>query len=79
MNVSIRFCSMCGYEPQVLAVTGPLLTTFKRKLAALTLIPDSGGCFEVTVNDELIYSKLATEEFPDTAQLVEEVRKRLGA
>ena len=54
-------------------------TTFKAKLTELTLIPDSGGCFEVTVGDELVYSKLATEEFPEPATLIEEVRRRLPA
>lgn len=34
--------------------------------------PDS---FEVSLNEELIHSKLETGEFPDTAQMVEMVKK----
>ncbi len=36
-----------------------------------------GGCFEVTVDGELIYSKLKTGEFPDEQSVLEDVRKRL--
>jgi selT/selW/selH-like putative selenoprotein len=33
------------------------------------LIPGSGGCFEVTHNGNLIYSKLKSGEFPTIGQL----------
>jgi len=46
-----------------------LLTEFKQKIKGLTLIPASGGCFEVKIGDELIYSKLATRKFPDEEEL----------
>ena len=31
--------------------------------------------FEVMVNDQLVYSKVATGEFPDPDQVVREIRK----
>jgi selT/selW/selH-like putative selenoprotein len=37
------------------------------------LIKSSGGVFEVTVGNELIYSKKATGEFPDEHQLVKKL------
>jgi hypothetical protein len=37
------------------------------------MIPSSGGCFELSVNGDLIYSKLQTGEFPDEGELVKEV------
>lgn len=42
-----------------------MLSTFKQKIKDLKLVPASGGCFELTVNGELIYSKLQTGKFPD--------------
>ncbi|MBW3596474.1 MAG: Rdx family protein, partial [Planctomycetes bacterium] len=47
-----------------------ILTAHKQRIAGLELAPSSGGCFELTVGDELIYSKLATGEFPDEAAMV---------
>jgi selenoprotein W-related protein len=41
------------------------------------LQPSSGGCFELTIDGELVYSKLASGEFPDERAMVDEVRKRL--
>jgi len=54
-----------------------LVRTFKQKIAELTLLPSDGGRFEVKVNDELIYSKLAVGQFPDNATIETEVRSRL--
>jgi selenoprotein W-related protein len=42
----------------------------------MTLIPSKGGCFELKVDGELIYSKLETGEFPDEAALVKKVGSR---
>jgi len=54
-----------------------VLTAYKQKLAGMELQPSSGGCFELTVGDELIYSKLETGEFPDEDAMVAEIGKRL--
>ncbi len=35
----------------------------------VTLVPSSGGVFEVTYNDALIYSKKAEGRFPDHAEI----------
>jgi len=39
------------------------------------MIPAGSGCFELSVNGELIYSKLKTGEFPDEKWAVESVGK----
>ena len=43
----------------------------------MKLIPGGGGCFELSVNGELLYSKLKTGEFPDEQAMLEAVGKRL--
>ena len=54
-----------------------VLTEFKRQVESLELEPSSGGCFELRAGDDLIYSKLATGEFPDEKKVVSEIGKRL--
>jgi len=44
----------------------------------MELEPSGGGCFELTVDGELVYSKLATGQFPDEKAIVKEIGKRLG-
>ena len=58
-------------------MTGKILGALKTKVGEFKLIPAGGGCFEVTVNGELIYSKLKTGEFPDEAAVVDMVAGRL--
>lgn len=58
-------------------MTTKLLTEYKQRIADLKLIPGGGGCFELKVNGELIYSKLKTGEFPDENKMLAEVGKRL--
>lgn len=47
------------------------------QINSLKLVPDKGGCFEVQADGELLYSKLATGQFPDEAAIVGAVEKRL--
>jgi selenoprotein W-related protein len=59
-------------------LTSKLLTGFKTKIKSYTLIPSGGGCFEVTVDGDLIYSKLKTGEFPDEAAMTQQIAARLS-
>ena len=54
-----------------------LLTSLKQKIKGLTLIPAGGGCFELSVDGELVYSKLQTGQFPDERWALDAVRSRL--
>jgi selenoprotein W-related protein len=54
------------------------LTTYKQRITSLELEASGGGCFELKVGDELVYSKLDTGEFPDEDALVKEVGDKLG-
>ena len=54
-----------------------LVRQFKQRITQLTLLPSDGGRFEIKVNDEQIYSKLSTGQFPDNAAIENEVRQRL--
>lgn len=55
-----------------------ILSEFKQQINGFTLVPASGGCFELSLNGQLVYSKLKTGEFPDEARIVAQIGKRLG-
>lgn len=59
-------------------MTTKLLSTYKQQIKDLKLIPSGGGCFELSVNGELLYSKLKTGKFPDEQWAVEAVGKHLA-
>ena len=54
-----------------------LLATYKQKLTSLTLVPAGGGCFELSADGQMFYSKLETGSFPDEEQMVKLVGKKL--
>lgn len=54
-----------------------MLTQYKQKIHSFELQPSSGGCFELTVNGDLIYSKLQTGQFPDEETMVADIGKRV--
>ena len=43
--------------PRAVSLTEELLADYQHIIEEVTLITSSGGAFEVSVNDELIYSK----------------------
>jgi selenoprotein W-related protein len=59
-------------------LTDKLLNRFKTKIKNYNLVPSSGGCFEVMVNGELIYSKLKTGQFPDEQAVIDQVAGRVS-
>lgn len=58
-------------------MTGKLLTTYKQQIQDLKLTPASGGCFEVVLNGELVYSKLKTGKFPDEHAMIQLVGEHI--
>ena len=59
-------------------MTTRLLTTCKQRIKELKLVPAGGGCFEVSINGELVYSKLKTGQFPDEQSIENAVTSRLA-
>ena len=52
---------------------------FKQQIASLELIPGGGGCFEIELEGQLVYSKLKNGSFPDEVAIEEMVARRLAA
>ena len=55
-----------------------LLTTFDTEISELTLEPGTGGVFEVTANDELVWSRKDAGRFPEITELKQLVRDVLA-
>jgi selenoprotein W-related protein len=55
-----------------------LLATFKQRIGDLKLIPSGGGCFELSVDGKLVYSKLETGKFPDEKSILDKVESLLA-
>ncbi|MCJ7825517.1 MAG: Rdx family protein [Anaerolineales bacterium] len=54
-----------------------LVKNFEERFQSIKLIPSDGGCFEVMVGDQLVYSKLQTGNHIEPGDLVKLVGKAL--
>jgi len=55
-------------------LTDKIVREFKQDIEGYTLVPSSGGVFEVFRNGTQIYSKDETGEFPDEEEIIEALR-----
>ena len=55
-----------------------LLKHYEHLVEEIKLIPSDGGRFEVTVNEQLLYSKLALHRHAEPGEVLGLVRKMVG-
>ena len=59
-------------------MTDALLSRWGRSISSLELVPSSGGRFEVTIDGELIFSKLELQRHAEPGEVERLAEKRLG-
>jgi selenoprotein W-related protein len=55
-----------------------LLKQYEHVIETMTLVPSDGGKFEVTVNEQLLYSKLSTHRHAEPGEVLGLVKKMVG-
>ena len=66
MKVSIEYCMQWNYEPKALSLRESIQKQFGIEAK---LIKSSGGVFEVTLNNSLIFSKKDLGRFPNENEI----------
>ncbi|MEW6230918.1 MAG: Rdx family protein [Chloroflexota bacterium] len=77
VNITIEYCEPCGFLPEAVKLATEVLRDYPDSIGQLTLLPSGGGRFEVTVNDDLIFSRAKTGRFPELREIGEEISRRL--
>ena len=72
-KITVEFCMMWNYAPKAARFAEQLFTHFRHNIAEMKLIPSGGGVFEVTVNEQKLYSKKETGIFPDVKDLIAKI------
>jgi selenoprotein W-related protein len=57
------------------SLVGELLKDYEHVIESVALIPSDGGRFEVSVNGQLIYSKLQTKRHAEAGEIVNLIHK----
>ena len=76
MKVSIEYCSVWNYLPRASSLEVELKTKFPK--VDTKLISSGGGVFEITLDNNLIFSKKALERFPEEGEVEKLIRKNLN-
>ena len=73
-KIVIHYCTQCRWLLRASWMAQELLTTFDGEIDELTLKPGSGGIFEVSANDQRVWSRKAEGRFPEITELKQRVR-----
>lgn len=77
IEIKITYCAAWHYEPRAVSLTANLLAQWGQNIKALTLVPSSGGVFEIELNGELIYSKAKTGRHADDGEVEDILEKKI--
>ena len=72
--IRITYCTQCQWLLRAAWMAQELLSTFGPDLGEVSLVPGTGGIFEITCNGALIWERKRDGGFPDAAKLKQLVR-----
>ena len=76
--VHIEYCTQCRWLLRAAWQAQELLTTFEEELGGVTLIPGTGGIFEVRIDQALLWSRKEEGRFPEAKELKQRVRDQIA-
>lgn len=76
-RLSIIYCTQCNWLLRAGWMAQEVLSTFSLELGEVSLIPGTGGVFEIQLNGEVIWDRRRDGGFPDVRQLKQLVRDRI--
>lgn len=74
-DIRIEYCTAWGYLDRAVALTANLLNEHKNNIKSIVIVPSSGGVFEISVGDQLVFSKKKLARFPDNEEAENLIRK----
>jgi selenoprotein W-related protein len=77
-RIEIEYCRKCRFLLRASWMAQELLSTFEEDLDEVTLIPGTGGIFEVRLNGEVIASNRTDKKMPDPPAVKRAIRDRIS-
>ena len=75
--ITLSYCTQCNWLLRTAWMAQELLSTFGQDIASVTLIPATGGLFQITLDGEVIWDRKEKGGFPDVKVLKQMVRDRV--
>lgn len=73
-RIAIVYCTQCNWLLRSGWMAQELLQTFGQDLGEVALIPSTGGRFEITANDTLVWERKRDGGFPGPKDLKQRIR-----
>ncbi len=77
-RIEIHYCRQCQWLLRAAWYAQELLSTFSEEVGEVALIPGTGGVFQVTCNEVLIWDRKSMDGFPEIKQLKQLVRDQIA-
>jgi selenoprotein W-related protein len=77
-RVEIEYCTQCRWMLRAAWYAQELLTTFQEELGGVTLVPGSGGVFNVRAGGATVWTRAPGGGFPEIKELKRLVRDRIA-
>ncbi len=76
-SLRIVYCTQCNWLLRAAWMSQEVLSTFSLEMGEVTLVPGTGGIFEIHLDGELIWERKRDGGFPDVKQLKQMIRDRI--
>ena len=76
--IQIEYCTQCKWLMRAAWMAQELLSTFEQELDEVSLVPGTGGIFEVRTQDKVLWSRKEKGRFPDIKELKQIVRDNIA-
>ena len=75
-SIRITYCTQCNWMLRAAWMAQELLSSFGADLGEVTLVPGTGGIYEIHCSGELIWERKRDGGFPDAAEIKRRVRDK---
>lgn len=76
-SLTIHYCTQCNWLLRSAWMAQEVLSSFGCEMGEVTLVPGTGGIFEIHLDGELIWERKRDGGFPDVKTLKQMVRDRI--
>jgi selenoprotein W-related protein len=76
-RITILYCTQCQWLLRAAWMAQELLSTFGDELGEVSLVPGTGGVFQIDYDGEALWERKRDGGFPDAKILKQRVRDRL--
>ncbi len=76
-KLRITYCTQCNWLLRAAWMQQEVLSTFSLEMGEVSLVPGTGGIFEIHLDGELVWERKRDGGFPDAKQIKQLVRDKI--